>query len=192
MRSNYRKIWEAHHNKTIPQGHEIHHIDGDFTNNDPSNLQLVTMEEHLKIHEEQEDWGAVQAILMRMDSPVNISEVAKKAQQDRWSRGTHNFQKMGQDRRLEVSSHAGMYTRDHKLGIHAINSDPEKARENGRRGGLKAKEKNAGFLNVQSDKHGSKAVKGTFWWVNADGIKKRSKECPGEGWIKGTIYKETL
>ena len=32
--------------------------------------------------------------------------------------------------------------------------------ENGRRAGLVAKEKNAGFLNTSSEKHGSKAVKG--------------------------------
>jgi hypothetical protein len=191
MRTNYRKIWEKYNNQTIPDGFEIHHKDGDFLNNDPLNLQLVTIDEHLEIHRKQEDWGAVQAILMRMDNPADISDVARRAQLHRLECGTHNFQKMSKERKMEVGVAVGLYTRDQKLGIHAINADPILARENGRRGGLVAKEKNAGFLNTKSEKHGSKAVKGTYWWVTKDGSRKRSKQCPGEGWVKGTIYKET-
>lgn len=192
MRGNYRKIWERHHNIKIPEGHEIHHIDGDYRNNDPENLQLVTIEEHLNIHQDQEDWGAVQSILMRMEDTRNISEIARRAQIQRLKEGRHNFQKMTPERKREISSEAGSYTRDHLLGIHAINADPDLARENGRRGGLAAKQNNAGFLDTTSDKHGSKAVKGTCWWVRSDGTRRRSKECPGEGWVKGTQFKETV
>lgn len=53
-------VWE-YYNGEIPKGYEIHHIDGDKSNNDISNLQLVTSEEHHKIHnelltEEQREW----------------------------------------------------------------------------------------------------------------------------------------
>ena len=43
-------VWEKHYGK-IPDGHQIHHIDGDKKNNDISNLQLVTALEHKRIHE---------------------------------------------------------------------------------------------------------------------------------------------
>lgn len=188
MRTNYRKIWQQHHNKPIPPDHEIHHIDGNFANNDPSNLLLVTIEEHLRIHEQQEDWGAVQAILMRIKNPANIGEVARKAQQERWKEGRHNFQSITTEQRKSLSSKLGTYTKNEKKGIHAINADPEKAKENARRGGLKAKEKNAGFLNVNSDKHGSKAVKGTVWWINNKGERKRGNTCPGKEWVQGMKY----
>jgi hypothetical protein len=189
MRTNYRKIWEDFHARSIPADCEIHHIDGDFLNNEISNLMLVTKEEHLEIHRSQKDWGAVQAILMRMDNPLDICEVAKKAQIDRWKKGTHNFQKMTSEKRKEVSRLAGLKTVKNKTGIHAINNNPLLSKENGRRGGLASKAKQAGFLNVKSDKHGSKAVKGTSWWVNTDGERKRSTVYPGNGWSKGTKIK---
>ena len=59
-RINYRKIYETY-NGPIPideegRKYDIHHIDGDYTNNDPTNLKAVTIQEHYDIHWEQ---GAV-------------------------------------------------------------------------------------------------------------------------------------
>lgn len=34
----------------VPKGHIIHHIDGDIDNNDISNLQMLTVSEHVKLH----------------------------------------------------------------------------------------------------------------------------------------------
>ena len=31
-----------------------------------------------------------------------------------------------------------------------------------------------------------KYIKGSFWWNNGV-INKRSKECPGDGWFRGTV-----
>lgn len=45
----HRLIYEDHYGP-IPKGMQIHHIDGDTTNNDISNLQLVSISEHNKIH----------------------------------------------------------------------------------------------------------------------------------------------
>ena len=44
----HRDVWEFY-NGEIPKGHHIHHIDGDVTNNDISNLQLMEAKEHLKM-----------------------------------------------------------------------------------------------------------------------------------------------
>lgn len=46
----HRLVWEKYYGK-IPDGYQIHHIDFNKTNNDISNLQLVTPLEHKRIHE---------------------------------------------------------------------------------------------------------------------------------------------
>ncbi len=56
----HRYVWEYYNGK-IPSGYEIHHIDFDRSNNDISNLQLVSRSEHRKIHadlltDEQREW----------------------------------------------------------------------------------------------------------------------------------------
>lgn len=106
---NYRKIYEKHHGK-IPidaegRTYDIHHIDGDHTNNNPENLRAVTIKEHYDLHYKVGDWGACIAIEMRMNRDPNlISELNRKKiengthhflggdiQKDRVSKGIHNF-----------------------------------------------------------------------------------------------------
>jgi hypothetical protein len=52
---------------------EIHHIDGNHSNNIIENLQLVTIEEHYKIHESQGDYSACALISKRMNLPPDHS-----------------------------------------------------------------------------------------------------------------------
>ena len=70
QRTNYRKIYEQYHGPIPkePNGrtYDIHHIDGNHSNNDPTNLVAVSIQEHHDIHQSQGDWGACSAILMRM------------------------------------------------------------------------------------------------------------------------------
>lgn len=42
-------VWESH-NGSVPEGHHIHHIDHDKTNNEISNLQCMTVRDHLSHH----------------------------------------------------------------------------------------------------------------------------------------------
>jgi hypothetical protein len=67
---DYRKIWESI-NGPIPKdeqgrSYEIHHIDGNRDNNSIDNLKCVSIEDHYKIHLEQNDFGACHAIEVRM------------------------------------------------------------------------------------------------------------------------------
>lgn len=47
----HRKVWEKF-NGPIPEGYEVHHRDEDTTNNDISNLEMITFEEHKSKHRE--------------------------------------------------------------------------------------------------------------------------------------------
>ena len=43
-------IWERYHKQTIPDGYDIHHIDGNGHNNNPKNLRLISHAEHIALH----------------------------------------------------------------------------------------------------------------------------------------------
>lgn len=93
----YRKLYKTHYGE-IPKdedgrSYDIHHIDGDHTNNDPSNLSAVPIYEHYRIHKAKKEWGSCWAISLRMKlSSEEISAISKKSNEERVKRGTHNFQ----------------------------------------------------------------------------------------------------
>jgi len=93
---NYRKIYESNFGP-IPKdengrSYEIHHIDGNHTNNELSNLQCLTIQEHYNIHFNQSDWGACYLIARKMKlSPEELSSLSKKVNQQRIQTGEHQF-----------------------------------------------------------------------------------------------------
>jgi hypothetical protein len=105
---DYRKIYEEHFGPipkdSLGRSYDIHHIDGDSNNNDISNLVAVSIEEHYKIHKDQEDWGAAWAVAKRLNvSPEEKSLITRNMNLTRakngmhWSQvasknGTHHFQ----------------------------------------------------------------------------------------------------
>jgi HNH endonuclease len=186
---HYRQIWEHANDAVIPKNHEIHHVDGNRTNNDPSNLICVSIEEHLQIHLDQEDWGAVHAILIRMDADTDktmLKLAASKAQTQRWINGTHNWQ-INESKRKERAKKA-LHKRIAETG-NAFGGIEDRS-ENARKGGTAAAEKKAGFLNTNSEHHGSKAVKNTTWWTDKNGKRKRSAISPGKEWCAGMKYEK--
>lgn len=183
---NYRKIWEKYNNKKIPKGYDIHHIDGNRNNNDIKNLVCVSLQEHLGIHYNQKNWGAVQAILLRMSYDKEaISEAASKSQIDLLKKGKHNFQIMTNERRSEISKNTiQKRIKENNVAFLGIKN----VIENSRKSGKKAAEKKAGFLNTDSKKHGSNYVKGTYWWINTEtGKRVRASTQPGKIWKRGMI-----
>lgn len=95
-KSHYRKIYRDHYGP-IPvdengRTFEIHHIDGNRKNNDPSNLIAVSIQEHYDIHYAQKDWGACHYLLIRMKrSPEEISKMASMVARQKLEEGTHLF-----------------------------------------------------------------------------------------------------
>jgi hypothetical protein len=93
---NYRKIYENHigliSKDSDGRTYEIHHIDGNHSNNDPSNLKAVTIQEHYDIHYAQGDWYACWKIGVRMKlSPEEISKLTSELAKERVENGTHHF-----------------------------------------------------------------------------------------------------
>lgn len=112
---NYRKIYEQHHG-SIPRDdegrkYEVHHIDGRRTNNDPTNLVCVSIQEHYDIHYAQQDWGACLRIAEKMKlSSEELSELARRNANKLVEQGTHPFlggsvQRRTNAKRVEEGTH---------------------------------------------------------------------------------------
>lgn len=92
----YRKIYEAHcgpiPKDSVGRTYDIHHIDGNRKNNDPTNLRAVTINEHYDIHYSQGDFSACMLLAPRIKlTGSEISELAKKNARKLVENGTHLF-----------------------------------------------------------------------------------------------------
>ena len=112
---SYRKIWESY-NGPIPKEkdgrrYEIHHIDGDRTNNNINNLVALTIQQHYDIHKAQGDLAACLKIGAKMKmSPAELSAIATANNLQMVKNGTHPFvggavQKKSSNRRVADGSH---------------------------------------------------------------------------------------
>jgi len=184
--TNYRKIYEQHYGP-IPEeangrSYEIHHIDGNHTNNDPSNLQAVTLQEHYNIHYAQSDWSACQIMSVRMSkSPTEISELVGRASRDRVAKGIHHWQDKEEASRRNKKRIA--------QGNHPF-IDSELQRMQGIKGGhsLARKRKTDPELDRKikaiMSANGKKA-KGSFWITNGTDTKMIKSTVIPDGWHKG-------
>lgn len=109
--NNYRKIFE-HHYGPIPKDElgrsfHIHHKDGNHQNNNPDNLQALSIQQHYNIHAEQNDWAACLRLapLLGMSSS-DLSDLASKANKLRLAKGSHIFQQELFQKQLPVWSRA--------------------------------------------------------------------------------------
>lgn len=85
---NHRQIWEQYYGPIGKDKHgrslEVHHINGDHTDNRIENLMLVTIEEHYNIHKKQGDWVACHLIAQRMNiSPEEKSRLISESNRKR-------------------------------------------------------------------------------------------------------------
>ena len=118
----YRKIYKDHYGPIPKDEHgrsyEIHHLDGDHSNNDPLNLKAVTIQEHYEIHQSQGDFSACLLMAKRMKlSPEETSELARLAVEKQLRNGTNPFTQPWTCIDCGVSGkNSGLFTRWHKDG----------------------------------------------------------------------------
>lgn len=134
---DYRKLYERHYECSLLSGIDIHHIDGDHNNNDPSNLRPVTLEEHYFIHKSQKDYYAAYLIGRRMKiKPEDWEQMArengrKSAIQNRdngvgltvWAK---NNPELAQKMYSENGKKFGKKCAELKIGIHAASKEQRK------------------------------------------------------------------
>ena len=96
--TKYRRIYEQH-NGPIPKEengrtYEVHHIDGNHSNNEYSNLVAVTLQEHYDIHYQQEDFIACRLIAGKLGfSPEEMTTLKSKAERKKVTEGRHHLLK---------------------------------------------------------------------------------------------------
>lgn len=66
----HRKIFENHYGIKIPKGYHIHHIDGDHSNNDPNNLEMLLADDHAKRH------GFLNNFIMAQSTAIERAQAA--------------------------------------------------------------------------------------------------------------------
>lgn len=90
----YIQVYKKHFGE-IPKdemgrSYDIHHIDGDHTNNDPSNLVALSIRDHYEIHKKQGDFGAAWKILSRITiDPQEVSEIIRNMNLSNAEKGIH-------------------------------------------------------------------------------------------------------
>lgn len=94
----YRKIYENHHGK-IPvdeagRTYDVHHIDGDRSNNDPTNLVALSIQDHYNIHYSQGDWMACHRLGAKMKiSAEELANINRTHQRNLVQQGIHPLQR---------------------------------------------------------------------------------------------------
>jgi len=78
----YRKIYEKHYGKILKddfgRSYDVHHIDGNHLNNDPTNLMALSIKDHYQLHYDQGDRGECWSISLRMKiTPEEKSKISK-------------------------------------------------------------------------------------------------------------------
>jgi len=173
---HYRRIYEQYYG-SIPRDEnnrpfDIHHKDGDRTNDDISNLEALSLPDHYDRHWTQGDIGAALAIAQRMKKTHNeLSYLARQHALKRVKEGTNPFQ-----RRPDGTSMASDQV------VKGIN--PFQRRSDGSSlSSDRVAKGNHPFLDKKATGNRSRGRK---WWNNGS-INKFTKECPGDNFIRGKL-----
>ena len=125
----HRKIFIKHYGP-IPQGYDIHHIDGDHSNNAPSNLKAVSLQEHFDIHYSQGDYAAANRIAQRLGmSKEERSKLCSLAASKANKEGKCGFALGHASKAGSIGGKkGGQFAKENKTGIFALSPEKNKQR----------------------------------------------------------------
>jgi hypothetical protein len=125
----HRKIYTETYGP-IPKGCDIHHIDGNHSNNDPTNLKAVTLQEHFDIHYSQGDYGAAHRVIQRMNvSPEEQSRLASLAATKANAEGKCGFSLGHASEAGKIGGKkGGIYAKENRTGIFSLSAEKNKQR----------------------------------------------------------------
>lgn len=143
----HRKIYEEHFGSVPKDAYgrsfDIHHIDGNPSNNEITNLKAVSIEEHYNIHYAQGDWAACKMIaLQRLNKSADeISKLNSLAVRKQIEDGKHLFKnsefqkemsRRGNEKQIKNGTHPfldGTRTKERNLRNSALGIHPFQNKE---------------------------------------------------------------
>ena len=125
----HRKIFVENYG-LIPEGYDIHHIDGNHDNNDPINLKAVSLQEHFDIHYSQGDYAAANRIAQRMGmSKEERSKICSLAAIKANNEGRCGFKLGHASQAGKVGGKkGGKYAKEDRTGIFALSPEQDRLR----------------------------------------------------------------
>jgi hypothetical protein len=159
MSKDYIKIWKQNYGEMPKDSdgrtYEIHHIDGNHSNNCIENLNCISIKEHYDIHYNNGDYGACVMIARRMNmSPEYISKIQTGVKRPgvggvkkgtvSWNKGLNgykiNLTEDGKKRKIEATKRNSKISDSDAVGIRLdfqqkieiINPDIGKIKRNGK------------------------------------------------------------
>lgn len=126
----HRTIYEKHHNCCLLPFVEIHHIDGNHSNNNITNLKPVTVLEHYEIHLTQGDKAAAALIGVRANVPIEIrSQLSREQAIENNKLGVCGFGLGHASEAGKIGGKAGgAYAKKHCTGIFSLTPEQNKQR----------------------------------------------------------------
>jgi hypothetical protein len=126
----HRRIYEDYYNVRLSSLTEIHHIDGNHSNNDISNLKPVSIEEHYEIHHSQGDWAACLLMSHRMKlGSEEKSRLASLAESKGNAEGKCGFSLGHASEAGKLGGKkGGLYAKENRTGIFALTTEQNKQR----------------------------------------------------------------
>ena len=117
--AEHRVVWEQAHGKKVPKGYDIHHIDGNGKNNDPSNLVAIPHADHMKLHSDMRKAGIDPVDATDPDVIKARADAAAYSAAHREERREYCRKRWKEN--PDVRAKAAMYREDHKEA-HAAHS----------------------------------------------------------------------
>ncbi len=154
----------------------VHHIDGNKLNDALSNLMYLTNSSHMSLHFKGKDYSGEKN--HAFGKHWKLTEEQRKHQSEAQKRFYANLTEEEKEKRKRRCNMSGWHhTEETKQKLRELSLNNSAAR--GR------------HLSNEQKEHLSEINRGNYCWNNGKECIK-SKECPGEGWVRGLLPRDIV